>query len=322
MTEPFDPAALERELLGGERRYNRREVAELSGVPLEKCEELWRALGFADVDDDVTAFTDRDVWALRTVTSLGAHGLLPEDVQVSMARALGQSLSRLAEWQLTAAGSIVEPNLEADAAMRQAEQLVPVVEELIGYVWRRHLAAVAGRALASSGEEFASNAVGVGFADLVGFTSLTREINEDELGNLVERFESLASDIIAAGNGRVIKTVGDEVMFVADDPGSIAEIGIQLAEQVPTNKDLPEVRVGLAYGTVLSRLGDVYGEPVNLASRLTSIARPGSVLVDRDLAAALDGDERWRLRRVPPRPVRGYALLQPMRLRRADNGEA
>jgi adenylate cyclase len=111
-------------------------------------------------------------------------------------------------------------------------------------------------------------------------------------------------------------------MFVADDPGSIAEIGIQLAEQVPTNKDLPEVRVGLAYGTVLSRLGDVYGEPVNLASRLTSIARPGSVLVDRDLAAALDGDERWRLRRVPPRPVRGYALLQPMRLRRADNGEA
>jgi adenylate cyclase len=75
----------------------------------------------------------------------------------------------------------------------------------------------------------------------------------------------------------------------------------------------------MAYGTVLSRLGDVYGEPVNLASRLTSIARPGSVLVDRELATRLDGDPRWRLRRVPPRPVRGYTLLHPMRLRRGDN---
>jgi adenylate cyclase len=80
---------------------------------------------------------------------------------------------------------------------------------------------------------------------------------------------------------------------------------------------MPDLRVGLAYGTVLSRLGDVYGEPANLASRLTSIARPGSVLVDREFAAALDGVPDWQLRRVPPRPVRGYALLQPMRLRRA-----
>jgi adenylate cyclase len=71
----------------------------------------------------------------------------------------------------------------------------------------------------------------------------------------------------------------------------------------------------------LSRLGDVYGEPVNIASRLTSAARPGSVLIDRELAAVLEGDDRWRLRRVPPRPVRGYALLQAFRLRRAGDTE-
>jgi len=316
------PAALERELLGGERRYTRLEVVELAGVPLEHTQELWRALGFADVDDDVCNFTDRDVWALRTVVDLGAQGFLDDEMQVSMARALGQSLARLADWQLAALGSMIDPSLESDAAMRRATELVPIVEDLIGYVWRRHLAAAAGRALATSGEEFASGAIGVGFADLVGFTSLTREIDDTELGDLVERFESVASDIVAAGGGRMIKSIGDEVLFVGDDAATIAEIGLALSEQAAAREDLPDVRVGLAYGTVLSRLGDVYGEPVNLASRLTSIARPGSVLVDRDLAAELENDPRWRLRRVPPRPVRGYALLQPLRLRRAEGEPA
>jgi adenylate cyclase len=323
MTGPdITPAALERELLGGERKYTRLEVVEQAGVSLEHTLELWRALGFADVDDDVCNFTDRDVWALRTVVELGDHGWLDDEMQVSMARALGQSLSRLADWQLAAIGSMLDPNTDADTAMRRAEELVPVVEDLIGYVWRRHLAAAAGRALAASGEEFASGAIGVGFADLVGFTSLTREIDESQLGDLVERFESEASDIVAAAGGRMIKTIGDEVLFVADDAATIAKIGLDLSERAAASDDLPDVRVGLAYGVVLSRLGDVYGEPVNLASRLTSIARPGSVLVDRDLAGELDDDPRWRLRRVPPRPVRGYALLHPMRLRRGDGEQA
>ncbi|HWC34981.1 MAG TPA: adenylate/guanylate cyclase domain-containing protein [Mycobacteriales bacterium] len=316
-TEGLNPAALERELLGGERRYTRHQVAELTGVSIERCTELWHALGFADVEDDVAAFTDRDVWAVRTVTQLGDAGWLPDDLQVSMARALGQSLSRLADWQLAAIGSMLDPAMAQEQAMRRAEELVPVVEDLMGYVWRRHLAAVAGRVLAASGEEFAAGTIAVGFADLVGFTSLTREIDEVELGKLVEGFEGLASDIVATGGGRVIKTIGDEVLFVADDVRTAAEVGMRLSEEIP-NESLPDLRVGMAYGTVLSRLGDVYGEPVNLASRLTSIARPGAVLVDRDFAAALDGDPRWRLRRVPPRPVRGYAMLQPFRIRRVD----
>jgi adenylate cyclase len=323
MTDPdFNPAALERELLGGERKYTRLEVVELAGVALDHTQALWRALGFADVEDDVCNFTDRDVWALRTVVELGAQGFLDPEMQVSMARALGQSLARLADWQLGALGSMIDPNLDPDAAMRRATELVPIVEDLIGYVWRRHLAAAAGRVLAASGDEFASGAIGVGFADLVGFTSLTREIDDAQLGELVERFESAASDIVAAAGGRMIKTIGDEVLFVGDDAATIAEIGLALSEQAAARDDLPEVRVGLAYGMVLARLGDVYGEPVNLASRLTSIARPGSVLVDRDLATELEGDPRWRLRRVPPRPVRGYALLHPMRLRRADDESA
>jgi adenylate cyclase len=313
-----DPGEIERELLGGERRYTRQQLAELAGVPIDHAQQLWRALGFADVEDETRAFTDRDAWALRTVVELGEQGWLDDRMQVAMARALGQSLGRLADWQLTAIGSTIDPDTAADVAVDRARNLVPVVEDLIGYVWRRHLAAVAARALADEREEFAARAMTVGFADLVGFTSLTRELDDQKLAVMVEAFESKASDIVASQGARVVKTIGDEVLFVADDAATGAEVALQLSEQIPDIEGLPELRVGLACGTVLSRLGDIYGEPVNLASRLTSIARPGSILVDRELAAALDGDERWRLRRVPPRPVRGYALLHPQRLRRAE----
>jgi len=315
-------ADIERELLGGDRCFNRVEVAAESGVEVSRAQELWRALGFADVDDDACAFTDRDIWALRTVNDLGQKGWLDDQMQVSMARALGQSLARLADWQLAAIGSMVAPETAEEMALARAQHLVPVVEDLIGYVWRRHLAAAAARALATDRDDFAARTMVVGFADLVGFTSLTRELDDSELGNLVEQFESMASDIIASNGARLVKTIGDEVLFVADDAGVAAEVALQLSERLPQLAGIPDLRIGLAAGTVLSRLGDVYGEPVNIASRLTSVARPGSVLVDREFATAIEGDPRWRLRRVPPRPVRGYTLLHPMRLRRADPEES
>jgi adenylate cyclase len=315
------PAALERELLGGERLYTRDQVAERAGVTSEHARTLWRALGFADVDDDNVAFTDHDVEALRTVDELVRRGIIDEETQLAVTRAMGQSLSRLAEWQTAAITEAIAKDAPIDpaAATAAAHELVPVVEGLIGYVWRRHLAATAGRTLASTSGEMSTKLVVVGFADLVGFTSLTRQVDENELTALVERFERLASDVVAENGGRVVKTVGDEVMFTADEPATGAEISLGLGERAEAVGTLPEMRVGLACGPVVARLGDVYGEPVNLASRLTSIARPGSVLVDREFAAALESDNRYVLRRVPPRPVRGYALLHASRLRRADH---
>jgi adenylate cyclase len=312
---------LERELLGGARRYTRREVAERADVTIDHARLLWRALGFADVDDDNRAFTDRDVEALRTVKRLMAEGVIDDETQVAMTRAMGQSLGRLAEWQVSAiTSSLSEPEGPGHGdPIEAARELVPVMESLIGYVWRRHLAATAGRLLALADGEVGGS-LAVGFADLVGFTSLTRTVDEDELGKLVERFEQVANDVVAEQGGRVIKTVGDEVMFAADTPEVAAEIALGLLEQAAA-ADLPELRVGLACGGVLARLGDLYGEPVNLASRLTSAARPGSVLVDREFAAAIEGNDRYLLRRVPPRPVRGYALLQPLRLRRAPGAD-
>jgi adenylate cyclase len=313
------PAALERELLGGERRYTRVEVAEKAGVPIEQARILWRALGFADVGDDNVAFTEQDVQALRAVDGLVRRGVIDASTQLAMTRAMGQSLARLADWHVSAITSAldVDDPTAADDAAAVAHELLPVVEGLIGYIWRRHLAATASRALADDRTSPSTSLV-VGFADLVGFTSLTRDVGEAELAGVVETFEGLASDVIAEHSGRVVKTLGDEVMFTADEPGQGAEIALALAERVEAADDVPDVRIGLACGPVLARLGDVYGEPVNIASRLTSIARPASILVDRELAGELDEDPRFRLRRVPPRPVRGYALLHASRLRRAD----
>jgi adenylate cyclase len=312
-------AALERALLGGSRRYTRQQVTERSGVPLDRAQRLWRALGFPDVDDDNVAFTDLDVQALQTVQGLVELGVIDEDTQLATTRAMGQTLSRLAEWQVSVLTTALTKmdEVSPDAAAEAARELVPVLEGLIGYVWRRHLSAAASRALANP-DEVVARTMTVGFADLVGYTSWTRHADEEELARLLERFESVASDVIAQEGGRVVKTVGDEVMFVADNPEAGAEIALKICEMVEAADELPDVRVGVAYGTALARLGDIYGEPVNLASRLTSIARPGSILVDRELGNALEGNEKYRLRRVTPRPVRGYALLAPMRLRRAD----
>lgn len=321
VTDDDATQSLERLLLGGDRRYTRRDVSERSGVPVDQARLMWRALGFADIGDDNVAFTDRDVEALVAVRELVGRGLIDETTQLAMTRAMGQSLARLAEWQVAALTDALsrDADVSEGSAAAVAEDLVPLMEGLIGFVWRRHLAASANRALAHADESDAPQ-MAVGFADLVGFTSLTRQAGEDDLAVLVDRFEGIATDVVAEAGGRIIKTVGDEVMFAADDAATAAEIALQLLERVEAEDGVPDLRVGVACGTVLPRLGDVYGEPVNIASRLTSIARPGSVLVDRELAAALEGDERFQLRRVPPRPVRGYTLLHGMRLRRADGG--
>jgi adenylate cyclase len=313
-------ATLERELLGGPRRFTRREVAERSGVPLDRARLLWRALGFADLDDDNVAFTDRDVEALEAVQSLLARGLIDAETQLAMTRAMGQTLARLAEWQVSTLTRALgrEPGGPEATVAAAAHELVPVMERLLGYVWRRQLVAGAGRALANL-EELDAHTLAVGFADMVGFTSLTRHVDEEELATLIDRFEAAAFDVVAELGGRIIKTVGDEVMFVADSASAGAEIALTLVERAGAEDHLPDLRVGLAHGAVLARLGDVYGEPVNIASRLTSLARPGSVLVDRELAAALEEAEGYRLRRVPPRPVSGYTLLHSFRLRRSED---
>jgi adenylate cyclase len=163
---------------------------------------------------------------------------------------------------------------------------------------------------ATSEDELLSSHLTVGFADLSRFTLLSNGLDDSALGHLVEDFESRCTDIVTAGGGRIIKTLGDAVLFVADTAPEGTRIALELVGQLARRSDIPDIKVGLATGSVLSRLGDVFGPPVNLAARLTSVARSNRVLVDERTAAML-GDE-FETRTMPPRPLRGFGPVSPV----------
>jgi adenylate cyclase len=171
--------------------------------------------------------------------------------------------------------------------------------------------------LASPDEDLDERRQVVGFADMVGFTSLTRRSTEAELVAIVDRFDALAADVVAENHGRVVKMLGDEVLFVADSPVAAAEIALTLLARAEDEDGVPSLRAGLAYGRVLSRFGDVYGSVVNIASRLTSVARPGTVLVDLEMIEALKDEDAYTVRTRRPVSVRGYTRLRSAALRRA-----
>jgi adenylate cyclase len=318
VTEPIEQR-IEELLLGGNRRYTRAEVAERSGVPPERARDLWHSLGFAAVEDDDRVFTDGDLNALKTANELIQSGITDPAQATSMARMLGQHMSRLAESQVELLRGILAANPELAADERQltrfVERVIPDLESLQNHAWRRHLAAFTGRALVSADQSPDSSVVG--FADMVGFTTLTRRSTEDELVSVVDRFDALTAEVVAENHGRIVKMIGDEVLFVADTPDHGAEIALTLLEKSEADAGLPSLRAGLAYGRVLSRFGDIYGDVVNLAARLTSIARPGSVLIDRSLATTLQDNPAYTIRHRRPIAVRGYSRLRPSVLRRA-----
>jgi adenylate cyclase len=313
---------IERSLLG-RRRYTRLQVAELAGIDPAISHKLWLALGFAEVGEGEVVFTDRDVSAMRMANDLVTDGIIDEQLRTSVTRMLGQTMSRMAEWETR---RLIEVIAEDPGSLTSEREIVafitrvlPRIQELQNFVWRRHLAAHADRALGGAGGEMQVLPQTVGFVDMAGYTSLSRRINEAQLEVVLERFESLAAEVIARHHGRIIKSLGDEVLFVADDPGDAAEIALTMIELAAADEALPGLHAGLALGDVLWRFGDVYGSVVNIASRLTSVARAGTVLTDLHLAAKLRGDDRFVLRRVRPATVRGFVHLQPSLLRRTAN---
>jgi len=328
VVEPhLDVAALvdrvESELLGGPRKYTRLEVAAMSGMDAEQSRRLWRALGFATVADDEKVFTDSDLEALSAVHDLVDTVPLEPELLRAMTRMLGQTFSRLASWQGQLMLEIIaeQPHLieSAEGTADMIERLSVLLEHLQGYVWRRQLTAYFSRVASSAGDGLvgAETSLVVGFADMTQFTTLTRRATEAELRALLETFEDLANDVVSAHHGQIVKTIGDEVLFTAPTAVDGAEIALSLVESAEADERLPSLRVGLAAGPVVQRLGDVYGSTVNIASRLTSLCRPGSVLVDRVMAETLGDDERFSLRQRRPESVRGFHHLRQWRLRRA-----
>ncbi|MGB0100996.1 MAG: adenylate/guanylate cyclase domain-containing protein [Nocardioides sp.] len=322
---PPDQPDLELAILGQPLVFNAAEVADRTGVSIDEARRLWRALGFPEHGLE-TAFTDADSDALTMLLSLVRGGLIDFDTAVNLTRAVGQTMARLADWEVATLVHRIE-ELEAGdeatgsrtgSALRLIEEIQQPFEELLVYVWRRHLAAAVARveALGANEEDLNTVQLTVGFADIVSFTALSNRLSEDRIGDLVELFESRCADVVAAQRGRVIKSIGDSVLFVNDDPVGAYDTAEGIINVIGRDSRMPDVRVGLASGSVVMRLGDVFGPPVNLASRLTGVARRNRIIIDQATAELLP-ETGFETRRLPARPVRGFGVVEPVAVRRA-----
>jgi adenylate cyclase len=320
---------LEETFLGEPAELTRDDVVQKADVPLERTRMLWRALGFPDSQPGEPSFTQADVEALRLAARLEADQFFGDGMADLLARVMGQSMNRLAEALMEMLTDLVaedpelmetarrDPEAAVREAVRRTDHLLPDLEWLLTYAWRRHLLAASQRALGGAVRDLPDEPVAVGFCDIVGYTTLTRDMSSTDLAKLVETFESTASDIVVVNGGRVIKTLGDEVMFVVADAAVAAEIGLQLSEAFASEAvRVPAVRVGLAWGPALLHGGDMFGPVVNLASRCTGIARPNTVACDREFAAQMDEVDAVEAVRLRTFRVRGYGHLAPFVLRR------
>jgi adenylate cyclase len=244
---------------------------------------------------------------------------------VRLTRAVGQTMARLADWQVATLSARVE-QLEAGdeatgsrigSALRLTEQVGVPFESLLVYSWRRHLAAAVARveALGAEDADLHTTRVTVGFADLVRFTALSNQLDEDRIGDIIEIFESRCADVVAAQHGRVIKTLGDSVLFVSVDPVRAMDIALGIVDVIGRDGRLPDIRIGMATGSVIMQLGDVFGPPVNMAARLTGVARRNRVITDPATAELLPPG-RFDSRPLPARPLRGFGIVEPVAVRR------
>jgi len=305
--------------LDDEARFGIEDLAKFSGIDTEPLLDFWRALGFPVPRPGEQLFTDSDVEMLSTIVGLIADGSVEPETARQFARVIGSSLERIAAaqidvWLRTAEDDTLSqvPNVDATARSLEVAALIPHILEL---VWRRRLMAEARRRLTLVESDEASGDVCVGFADLVGFTSQTQQLATSSLAEVVRRFESIAYDVIPTFGGRVVKMIGDEVMFVNDDVENGCRTALELARRYREDEELSDVRVGLARGPVLDLDGDVYGATVNLASRIVSVAYPGSVVISQDVHDVVQEDETFTFTSLRTHYLKGIGRVPLWRMR-------
>jgi adenylate cyclase len=328
---PWDSWRALARVLVGDPELTGAEVALQSGVDPEQVRRLWQALGFPPIPDDERLFSRSDVAVLQGARSFVERQGTDPEVLIQLTRVIGQSLARIAEAQVAASvdrlapiGSGAAPDAVAvQTVIDRVTLLSSSLEPVLGYVWRRHLLAALLRFAATAEHQSgAGRTLAVGFADLVDFTAISQELSEHELATMVDRFEAVAYAHIPDRGGRIIKMIGDEVMFAVESAPAAAEIALALVEACAADDALPDARVGLAKGSTLSWEGDLFGPTVNLASRLVNLARPGSVLVSEELGEELQAQPAFALHRLRPSHLKGIGRVPAYVLRRegTDSG--
>ena len=296
----------------GIERLSLREAAAEVGLTIAEARRVWLTVGVSVGEDDAPAFAPDELQVLRFFAA--GREVFGEAPVLQALRVIGNSFMKIAEAEVAVLRLSFEvPFLEAggsdldviDGYERLTRMMLPEVEGVLTALHRLQLARASRRGWAvdeASGATLA--AVAVGFADLAGFTSLAGRVSTTELAGIVDSFDEHVGNVVMSMGGQVVKLIGDEVMFVADEVGDGLAIARTLAAGIPGAEDLPAVRVGLAAGEVLNRDGDYYGSVVNLAARLVDLAEPGEVLLSGAAAAAASSDD---VESLEPVEVKGFA---------------
>ena len=269
--------------------YTMATAAEQLGLSPEEVAHAWGLLGLTVAGPDVPALSQADVDALATWVALKT--VVGEDGTQGMLRVLGAAMARLAEAESTTirAGmpdiqmNHTHDELATAQAYRAIAEFVPRIGGLIDIVHRHHLTGARTHFEGVLRDTSASVMCGIGFADLSGFTALTQALTPAQLSNLLNEFAGTVTDVVHADGGRVVKFIGDEVMWVSASPEQLAKAAVDLVDHPRAREEGLQVRAGLAYGSVLAINGDYFGNPVNLAARLVAAAAPGQILADSAL---------------------------------------
>ncbi len=317
---------VERAFAGDGPRYTPREVAEKVGIDLEILQRTSAALGVPYPDPDERSVTEVDLEAAKRVKAFYDAGL-PEDGMMQVARTVGMATARIAEANRElVVRTLMQPgDTERDLALRfaaAAEHMLPLFEPTLSYAFRAHMLEqirrdVIGTGEIAAGEPGTATEVSVCFADLVGFTKLGEQVETEELGLIAGRLDELATSV-AEPPVRLVKLIGDAAMLVSTDAAAMVEAALRMVDAAEGEGDeFPSLRAGIAHGSVHTQAGDYYGRPVNLASRLTAIAKPGSILLDT--AAREAADEGFDYSFAGEKRLKGFdSKVKLFRARRAE----
>ncbi len=265
-------------------------LAEASGVPIERVRTLIRALGFPDDTAADFAMSDEDVDFVRLFDTAGE--LLGDEEVMHLCRVIGASLARIAEAATSTSRVSVETPLRAEGTYldflhlseMMGRDFFPTLTASFDRIFRYHILAGSTQSWGLDADQAATTVPrAIGFADMVGFTEHAGAVSTKELVKIVDEFEGRVTDAVVSAGGRIVKFIGDEVLFAFTDAAACCACAQSLLK-LASDDAIREVRVGLTYGDVIARFGDLYGPVVNTAARLVDVAPPGAILVTPDIA--------------------------------------
>lgn len=290
---------LRQRLLSETPRITLTEMAERSGQPVEKVRQFWTVMGFPPPSLEEEIFTEQDLFIFTNWRERIESGVVAEDTAISVIRAVSHLTDRMALWQVEALVQDLATRYELDDTtarimlLDRFESSINDLEAVLLYSWRRQMESLLSRVeseVALQGIQDAKELPlvrTVGFVDMVSFTSTSAELSGRQLVNLIESFEASSRNAVTRAGGRVVKTIGDAVLFIADDLETGVRVVFSVLEALSRKEKLLPVRASVVEGQVVSRSGDVFGPVVNLASRLADRAPRGKVYTDEHTARAI-----------------------------------